>query len=80
MTTLPTYEEIYNGPGSRFENETAVEHYLGVSLEDAMRRIGDGTTQYIEDLLCMGPHAFRFYTAAMVEYLKSDSSTDDYQA
>jgi len=48
MTTLPTYEEIYNGPGSRFENETAVEHYLGVSLEDAMRRIGDGTTQYIE--------------------------------
>jgi hypothetical protein len=74
--TLPTAREINPVPGD-LDGQTAVEHFLGRSLEDAVKLFQDAFEVYQEDLLFMGPSAFCFYLPAAILYAESSDARHD---
>lgn len=50
---------------------------LGKTLEQAEELFWDNALLYQEDLMFMGPVAFRFYVPAYVNYLRSEASSGD---
>lgn len=72
---IPTKEEIniFNSP----DEASACEHFLGKNLEEAEKMFYENSLYYLEDLMWMGPVAFRFYLEALINYLKSDDSGGD---
>jgi hypothetical protein len=72
---LPTKEEInvYNS----LDEITACEHFFNKTLDQAEALFREDSSYYQEDLMWMGPRAFRFYLQAVINYLQSDDSTGD---
>lgn len=64
---LPTREEI--NVYDSLDERVAVEHFLGRSLEEAEALFRENRLRYFEDLMWMGPIAFRFYVIAAIRYL-----------
>ncbi len=73
--TVPTRAEI-DVYGS-LDGRSACEHFLGKSLEEAEGLFRENTLYYQEDLMWMGPTAFRFYVRAAVAYVQSEHATGD---
>ncbi len=73
--TLPSQEEInvYNS----LDEATASEHFYNKTLEEAEALFRKNSLCYQEDLMWMGPKAFRFYLPAAINYLQSDAAADD---
>jgi hypothetical protein len=55
----------------------AVKNFLGKTLEQAQALFCENFLCYQEDLLFMGPKAFRFYVVAAINYLLSEEANDD---
>jgi hypothetical protein len=73
MTTrLPTAEDI--NVFDSFDERCAVEHFLGKNLEQARSLFRENFLRYQEDLMWMGPIAFRFYVVAASNYLLSEEA------
>ena len=72
---LPTREEI--NVHDSLDERTACEHFLGKTLDEAEELFQENSLYYQEDLMWMGPIAFRFYVQALLNYIQSDSSIGD---
>jgi len=72
---LPTCKDIniYDS----LEEIIAVEHFLGKSLEEAEKLFGQNSLYYQEDLMWMGPVAFRFYVQSAIRYIQSEAASGD---
>jgi hypothetical protein len=55
----PTREEI--NVYDSLDERVAVERFLGKNLEEAEALFGENLCRYTEDLMWMGPVAFRYY-------------------
>jgi hypothetical protein len=73
---IPTRDEI-NVFGS-LDEEWACQNFLGKDLDEAERLFADSSVY--EDLMWMGPVAFRFYVPAADRYLRSEASAGDCEA
>jgi len=73
--TLPTAKEIdpYDGP----DGQVACKNFLGKSLAEAEALFRENSLYYQEDLMWMGPVAFRFYVQAAIHYIRSEAATND---
>jgi len=58
------------------DERSAVKNFLWKSLEEARSLFRDNFLHYQEDLMWMGPIAFRFYVVAAINYLLSEDATD----
>ncbi len=58
----------------------AVKVFLGKDLEQAESLFRENFIYYQEDLLFMGPKAFRFYVVAAINYLLSEHSSGNTDA
>ena len=67
--TLPTRAEInvYDSLDERY----ACDHFLGKTLEEAQALFANNALVYQEDLMFMGPVAFRFYVEAAIRYIEA---------
>ncbi len=74
-TRLPSAEEI--NVFDSLDERTAVEHFLGKDLEQAEALFREDLLCYWEDLMWMGPIAFRFYVPAAINYLLSEEAEND---
>ncbi|MBX3451499.1 MAG: hypothetical protein KF777_18165 [Planctomycetaceae bacterium] len=70
---LPTRPEI--NPYDDLDGRVACEHFLGKSLEEAEALFRDNAIHYEEDLMWMGPAAFRYYLQAVVQFVRSESAS-----
>lgn len=59
------------------DEQVAVRHFAGKTLAEAEALFQDNALRYQEDLMFMGPVAFRFYVPAYVNYLRSKASSGD---
>ena len=73
--TLPTAKEI--NPYDDLDGQVACKNFLGKSLDEAEALFRENSTCYQEDLMWMGPVAFRFYVPALIHYIQSESATGD---
>ena len=73
--TLPTRQEI--NVHDSLDEQSACEHFLGKTLEEAEALFRDNSLYYQEDLMFMGPIGFRFYVPALVNYIRSNAATGD---
>jgi len=73
--SVPTRQEInvYNSPDER----SACEHFLGKNLDEAGALFRESSICYQEDLLFMGPVAFRYYVRAVIRYIESKEADND---
>lgn len=72
---LPSREEI--DVFGTLDEKRAVEHFCGKNLDEATALFQENSCYYAEDLMWMGPIAFRFYVQAAIQYLRSDAATGD---
>jgi hypothetical protein len=77
-THLPNAAEI--NLFDSLDERTAVEHFLGKELKQAEALFRENFLVYQEDLMWMGPIAFRFYVPAAIDYLLSEQSDNDTDA
>ena|ERR1041385_7054095 len=66
---LPTREQI--NVHDSLDERSACQTFLGKTLAEAEALFRENWLHYQEDLMWMGPVAFRFYVFAFVRYLKS---------
>ena len=71
--SLPTREEI-NPTFDDLDGRVACEHFFGKTLDEAEALFRENC-RYEEDLLWMGPVAFRFYFLAADRFIRSDAAT-----
>ena len=73
--TIPSREDIdvYHS----LDEASACKHFLGKSLDEAEALFRDNSIYYQEDLLWMGPVAFRYYIHAAIRYVQSGDATGD---
>ena len=62
------------------DERAACEHFLGKDLEEAEAMFRANALYYQEDLMWMGPVAFRYYVPAFIRYIHSDDSQGDADA
>lgn len=62
------------------DERMACEHFLGKDLAQAEAMFRENPLCYQEDLMWMGPVAFRYYLPAFVCYLRSEYSRGDSDA
>jgi hypothetical protein len=74
--SLPTAREINPVP-TDLDGKCAEKHFLGKTLQQAEALFREASIIYQEDLMFMGPIAFRFYVQAAISYIQSDTSRDD---
>jgi hypothetical protein len=74
-TGVPTSKEI--NPWDSLDGETACKNFLGKTLDEAEALFRENSLLYQEDLLWMGPIAFRYYVAAAMRYIQSEGSLGD---
>ena len=72
---LPTLSDI--NVHDSLDERWAVGNFLGKTLEQAEELFRESAITYQEDLMFMGPVAFRFYVPAYVNYLRSAASSGD---
>jgi hypothetical protein len=75
---LPTEKEI--NVFDSLDERVAVKHFLGKDQEQATSLFQENFLYYQEDLMWMGPIAFRFYVRAAIEYLLSEEADNDSDA
>ena len=73
---LPTAKEINPFPDD-LDGQSAEQHFLGKTLQDAEAMFKENSLYYQEDLMFMGPSAFRFYVQAAIAYIQSEAATGD---
>jgi hypothetical protein len=75
LVSIPTADEInvFNSP----DEQVACEHFLGKNLEEAEGLFRQNALLYQEDLMWMGPNAFKFYVKAAIRYVFSRDSVND---
>ncbi|MEX0703852.1 MAG: hypothetical protein WD069_17265 [Planctomycetales bacterium] len=73
--TLPTREDI--NVHDSLDERMACANFLGKDLEEAEALFRENSLFYQEDLLYMGPRAFRFYVQALLDYIRSDAAAGD---
>ena|SRR5436309_2366581 len=73
--TLPTAKEI--NPHDDLDGRIACKNFLGKRLDEAEALFRENSTYYQEDLMWMGPIAFRFYVPALIQYIQSDAAVGD---
>jgi hypothetical protein len=73
---LPTAREINPVP-TDLDGKCAERHFLGKTLQQAETLFREASIIYQEDLMFMGPIAFRFYVQAAISYIQSDPATED---
>jgi len=73
--TLPTAKEI--NPYGDLDGQCAEKHFLGKTMEEAESLFRKASLTYQEDLMFMGPVAFRFYVRAAINYIESESARGD---
>ena len=78
VTPLPTEEEI--NVFDSLDERSAVKHFLGKDLDQARSLFQENFLYYKEDLMWMGPVAFRFYLRAAIDYLVSADADNDSDA
>ncbi len=65
--------DVHGSPDEAF----AVRNFLGKSLDEAEALFRENSIYYQEDLLSMGPVAFRFYVRAAIRYVRSAHADGD---
>ena len=73
--SLPTAKEI--NPYDDLDGQYAEKHFLGKTLDEAEALFRESSITYQEDLMFMGPVAFRFYVQAAINYVESESARGD---
>ena len=73
---LPSEREICPVPED-LDGQCAVRNFLGKSIEEAEALFRENSLHYQEDLMWMGPVAFRFYFPATERYVRSEHSRGD---
>ena len=73
---LPTAAEINPIPED-LDGQSANRNFLGKSLEEAEELFRSNSLHYQEDLMWMGPVAFRFYVHAAINYIQSEEAAGD---
>lgn len=73
--TLPNREDI--NVHDSLDERSACEHFLGKSLDEAEVLFRKNGLSHQEDLMWMGPVAFRFYVQALIHYIRSEAATGD---
>jgi hypothetical protein len=76
--SVPTASDI--NVYDSLDERSACMHFLGKSLAEAEGLFRDNALYYQEDLMFMGPVAFRFYVPAFISYIRSNHSTGDSDA
>src|SRR5215216_5731472 len=76
--TLPTASDI--NVHDSLDERHACEVFLGKSVEDAEKLFRENALFYQEDLMWMGPVAFRFYVESVIRYIQSNASSSDADA
>lgn len=74
-THPPTAEEI--NVFDTLDEQAAVKNFLGKELKEAEALFRENFLYYQEDLMWMGPIAFRFYVPAAISYLLSEAADND---
>jgi hypothetical protein len=74
-TRLPTEQEI--NVFDSLDERSAVKNFLGKDLDQAQSLFRENFFRYQEDLMCMGPIAFRFYVVAALAHLLSAQADHD---
>ena len=69
----PTAQEINPTP-KNFDEQRAVENFLGKSLEEAEAMFRENAFAVVDDLMWMGPVAFRFYVPAAIHFSQSEAA------
>jgi hypothetical protein len=72
---LPTAKEI--DPYDSLDGRAACKNFLGKSLDEAEALFRENSLHYQEDLMWMGPVAFRYYIQAAISYIQSEAATND---
>jgi hypothetical protein len=72
---LPTENEINPIP-EELEGQTAVNHFLGKTVQDVVAMLDENSLVDQEDLMWMGPKALCFYLPAVLEYLQKQADAD----
>jgi hypothetical protein len=72
LDRLPTAKEI--NLFDSLDERDAEKHFLGKSLDQAESLFRENFSVYQEDLMFMGPVAFRFYVPAAIRFLLSPES------
>ncbi len=72
---LPTREDI--NVFDSLDERCACDHFLGKNMDEAQALFSDNFLRYQEDLVFMGPRAFRFYVHAAMQYLMSPDASGD---
>lgn len=73
----PTSRDISPTEGLDLDEKKAIDHFLGKGISDAEALFREHSIYYSNDLLWMGPVAFRFYLPAFTGYLKSPEAAGD---
>lgn len=77
-TGLPTAKDI--NVHNSLDEQHACEIFLGKSVEEAEALFHENALSYHEDLMWMGPVAFRFYVEAAIRYIRSEAASGDSDA
>lgn len=72
---LPTRDEI--SPFGDLDSLAACENFHGKSLADVEAMLRENARVYEDDLMHMGPAAFRFYFTAVSQYVRQADTIDD---
>jgi hypothetical protein len=72
--TIPKRHEI--NVFDSLDERTACDHFLGKNLAEAEALLSENPVYYQEDLMWMGPRAFRYYVAAAINLIKGTSAPD----
>jgi len=75
---LPTREEI--NVHDSLDERSACRNFFGKTLDEAEGLFRENFLYFQEDLMWMGPVAFRFYVSAAIRYLQSEKSKGDSDA
>ena len=75
---LPSEAEINPFGDDDLDGACAVANLLGKSAEEAAALLADNSIRYQEDYLWIGPVAFCYYVRALLLYLESEESAEDY--
>ncbi len=75
---LPTAKEI--NVHDSVDERRACKNFLGKSDEEAEALFRENALFYCEDLMWMGPAAFRFYIKAAIRYVQSEAASGDADA
>lgn len=73
--TVPTRNDI--NVHDSLDERKACEHFLGKTVEQAEALFRENPIYYQEDLMWMGPVAFRYYIRAATNYIRSGAATGD---